>query len=91
MSTLKVRLADAPTDVLVHLVDHGPATVADLAALAPDGCVEPRATISYAVDLLRRMGLIRGGGATYQWAATDEGVKAVRDARAAAEGDGGRG
>jgi hypothetical protein len=84
MSTIKVRLADVPTDVLVHLVDHGPATISTLAALAPEGTVESKAAVSYAIDLLRRMGLVQGNGATYRWAATDEGVKAVRDARAAA-------
>lgn len=94
MSTLKVRLADAPTDVLVHLVDHGPATLADVAEAlssnwAPD--VDGLRNISYALDLLRRMGLVASLRGHYQWTATREGIKAVRDARAAAERDGGRG
>lgn len=86
MSTLHVALADAPTDVLVHLVDDGPATISGLAtALAPPDTASPVAVVSYAIDLLRRLGYVKGhsdGG--YKWAATVAGVDAVADARVAA-------
>ena len=86
MSALKVTLADAPTDVLVHLVDVGTANVTELAAaLAPDDTIDPRATVSYALDLLRRIGYVRavGGAAWHQWQATEAGRAAVAAAREA--------
>lgn len=83
MSALKVSLADAPTDVLVHLVDNGPASIAELAAaLAPPETITPARTVSYAIDLLRRIGYVRGYDTAYRWAATDQGIKAIDAARA---------
>jgi len=81
MSTIKVRLADCPTDVLVHLVDNGPATISVIAAaVAPPEAVSPASNVSYTIDLLRRIGYVKGND-RYEWAATDDGIKAVAEAR----------
>jgi len=81
VSTIKVSLADAPTDVLVYLVDNGPATISVIAAaVAPPEAVSPASIVSYAIDLLRRIGYVKGND-RYEWAATVDGINAVAEAR----------
>jgi hypothetical protein len=90
VTTLRVVLADAPTDVLVHLVDHGPCSRGEVErAVAPAGVAGTVATVAAALSLLTEMGwaevtvpVERPG--PYLWSATAEGREAVARARAAA-------
>ncbi|MGN6609964.1 MAG: hypothetical protein ACTHMS_23510 [Jatrophihabitans sp.] len=89
MSTINVRLADCPTDVLVYLVDHGPATFdAVVAAVAPADAVAPRGKVSSALSLLVDMGCVRpdrqrgrAQGMPRLWRATPDGCSMVALAR----------
>jgi hypothetical protein len=86
MTKIYVRLADAPTDVLVELVDSGPGTVDDLyRAIAPASSHNARETIRNAAHLLVEMGWASShsfGGNPTKFAATDDGREAVAKARA---------
>ena len=81
--TLTVILADAPRDVLVFLVDHGPASTGEIvAAVAPADAVTPDSTVRNACSLLvtaQWAGLTDNG-----WHATEAGHAAVLGARLAA-------
>lgn len=93
MSTIRVTLADVPTDVLVALVDTecDALTIAGIAAaLGREGDVEARKKIASAVRLLAD-----GGWAELvsiddmvMICATDEGRAAIAKARAAVPGEG---
>ena len=86
--TIKVTLADAPTDVLVYLVDHS-ATVPEIArAVAPRDADSPLASVANALRLLREIGYAQLGPELV-WTVTDAGRAAVDAARrrAATGGD----
>lgn len=81
MGEIRVCLADAPTDVLVYLVDHGSATMAEITkAVAPPDTDYPGASVASALDLLHKIEYViydsRDG-----WAPSLAGVAAVRAAR----------
>lgn len=87
MNIINVQFADAPTDVLVWLVDHGPTTRANLVReVPPVDATNPSVTVSNALRLLLDCGLIavpplvNGEG---RWFATPAGIDAVREAHAA--------
>jgi hypothetical protein len=81
MAELRLTLGDAPTDVLVYLVDHGPASAKELLnAVVPPDVDEPGLTLARAVGLLVELGYV-GAPPVEQWAATVAGVAAVRQAR----------
>jgi hypothetical protein len=89
MTTLKVHLADAPTDVLVHLVDYGPCSEADVRqAVAPVGAVGAGVTVGHAIALLQEMGWVKGDydRLPHAFDATDDGREAVQRARSAKAG-----
>lgn len=85
-TTLRVRLADAPTDVLVWLVDRPPHlwwSVGQIAAAtAPDDADNAQASVADALSMLRTMGMVVQNRETRAWAATTEGQEAVEKARA---------
>lgn len=85
MSVIHVRFADAPTDVLVWLVDHGPTTREDLVRLVPPpDATQPSVIVSSALRLLFDCGLVDVEPCTVgsnPWRATDAGRQAVSDAR----------
>lgn len=79
LSDIEVTLADAPTDVLVYLVDHGPTYLEDLVrAVVPVDADTPNATVARACTLLREIGYMTD--ATVPTASV-EGVAAVEHAR----------
>lgn len=85
--TFTMHLADKPRDILVHLVEHGPATAHQLMdAFEGEGPI-----YSGGLNLLCEMGLVRGPinehDQTYN--ATDEGRRLIEEARAeeAIDGD----
>lgn len=78
-----VRLAEAPTDVLVWLVDRAyqPYRVADVAkAVAPADADAPLSSTRAALELLDTAGYVVKVNDSL-WAASAEGVIAVRQAR----------
>lgn len=86
-STVKVHLADAPTDVLVWLVEqppqewHSVGRIASHVAPAEAGAAE--ATVANALAMLRTMGYVVRSSEIPAWAATVEGQRAVETARKA--------
>lgn len=78
---LRVHLADAPTDVLVWLVErpsHLWWSVGEIAAaVAPDDADHAEASVAGALWLLRRMGYVVLNSETRAWAATADGQQAV--------------
>lgn len=88
MTTVKVTLSDACTDVLVWLTEqprkkwwtwHG-----ITAAVVPPGTFGGRTTVSNALRTLREMGLVEAKFADASllgWRATDSGRDAVADAQ----------
>lgn len=84
MTTIKVSLADAPTDVLVWLVGRGyePAKMSVITeAVAPHGVERRWQTTRNAVGLLCEIGYAVKVGHDL-WAATPEGHVAVHEATA---------
>ena len=85
-TTLHVRLADAPTDVLVWLVDqpqHLWWSVGEItAATAPEDADHAQTTVANALSMLRQMGWVVQNHDTRAWAATADGQRAVEKARA---------
>lgn len=80
---ITVQLADAPTDVLVYLVDHGPGTIRDIAhAVAPPDHPMPGTVTKSALGLLLRFDCVQSDAGV--WSATDAGREAVRAARTTA-------
>jgi len=86
MTTITVRLADVPRDVLVDLVDHGPSTALEIA----ERCAPPDTTVRQVQDALRLLAEMRWAALLadpastgWAWRATDEGTAAVAAARAA--------
>lgn len=82
MSTVRVHLAEVPTDVLVYLSAHPSRlfTVSVLAdMLAPLGTVGPEASVGAALRLLREAGYVYKNG-DHAWGITTAGLLAVRDA-----------
>lgn len=81
MKRLTVTLADAPRDVLIYLVDHGPATFAAIAeSVPPSGADNPRQSVALALGLLRDMGCVSPLPGQ-MWCATLDGCKTVALAR----------
>lgn len=85
--TVRVHLADAPTDVLVYL-DSLPVwkwtTVGEIAAAcAPGDADYAQATVANALTLLRVMGYVVQSPETRMWACTADGSEAVAKAREA--------
>ena len=83
--TIRVHLADAPTDVLVYL-DSLPVwewtTVGEIAAAcAPSDIDHAQATVANALALLRTMGYVVQSPETRMWACTADGSEAVAKAR----------
>lgn len=83
--TVRVHLADAPTDVLVYL-DSLPVwkwtSVGEIAAAcAPDDADHAQATVGSALVLLRTMGYVVQSPETRMWACTADGSEAVAKAR----------
>lgn len=87
MTTVRVRLAEVPTDVLVYLADQpqnewfSPSRIA--AALAPEDADHAQAKVGHALEMLRTMGYVIQNRQIRMWAATREGWQAVQDARKA--------
>lgn len=85
MNEIHVRLADAPTDVLVQLVDHGPCKLTDLiSALAPkaEAPGDAPAIVNRALMLLLELGavhLVKRG--SNLWDATSAGARLIAAAR----------
>jgi hypothetical protein len=81
--TIRVHLADAPTDVLVHLAAHPGQefTVTDLVgAVAPAGVHNARASVASALRTLWDLAYARTGSAPGTWRVTVLGIQAVREA-----------
>lgn len=95
MSTvLRVVLNDAPRDVLIHIVDHGPVNrVAIVSAMEQQGYAsgaEVVRGVAGALRLLHELRFIKptGGGETpLVYSATGEGRDVVMKARAEAQRD----
>lgn len=80
METIRVALADAPTDVLAHLVDAGPQTAGEIVEhfeSVHEGDIT--LTVVNSLGLLERAGYACYNGTV--WHACDDGVKAIEAAR----------
>ena len=84
-TTLRMHLAETPTDVLVYL-DSLPvwewSTVGEItAACAPGELDHAQATVADALTLLRMLGYVVQSPETRMWACTADGSEAVAKAR----------
>jgi hypothetical protein len=81
--TIRVHLADAPTDVLVHLAAHPSQefTVPDVAAaVAPADAHDACTTVASALQTLWDLAYARIGSTPGTWRVTVLGIQAVREA-----------
>lgn len=91
MTTFRVHLADAPTDVLVYLAENGSKTLAEvIAATSPALAHNPHATVIDALVLLRDMGVIERVTVRkpHTWRVTRSGAEAVAQAKQATDSNG---
>jgi hypothetical protein len=77
----RVTLAEKPTDLLVHLVDHGPASSQELVLVFKG----KGSLYSGGLNVLRELGLAEGPRNEHDqlWRATDEGRRLIEQARPA--------
>jgi hypothetical protein len=86
--TIRVHLADAPTDVLAHLAAHPSQefTVTEVvAAVAPADAHDARTTVASALQTLWDLAYARIGSIPGTWRVTVLGIQAVREATESAE------
>lgn len=83
--TIKVHLAEVPTDVLVWLVAQPPVewhSVGWIAShVAPTDADNAQASVAHALVLLRSAGYVVQNRETRAWAATTDGQRAVEAAQ----------
>jgi hypothetical protein len=85
MTTIRVALAEKPADILVYLVDHGPATALQILAAFGDKVQAGGGLYGGGLTLLRDLGFVDGPPGVHDrnWQATAEGLRVVADAREA--------
>lgn len=84
MTTIKVHLAEVPTDVLVWLVEQPPAEWHSVGRIvshvAPEDADDAHASVADALILLRSAGYVVHSSEAGGWAATVDGQEAVKTA-----------